>query len=64
MAVETEDMTGQPATLEEVNEAFQVVRRHRTNMQWGMKNPELFVYLGTIERCLALAATVAKPREG
>jgi hypothetical protein len=64
MPIDEEDRTGQFATAEDVIEAFEVVRRYRTNIKWGMEKPniELFMQLGNLERCLALAKTVAKSR--
>lgn len=64
MSVDTEDMTGKPPTLEEVREARAVVQKFQVDIKWGMVNPELFVQMGNIARCLELAEMFAKPRGG
>ena len=63
MPIDSEDMTGKPPTLEEVQGALAVVQKFRVNMTWGMQNPELYVQMGNIARCLELAKNFARPRE-
>lgn len=61
MSIESIDRTGEFPTREEVEEAREVVKKY---LIIGMLKlpPELAVQMPNIHRCLALAATVAKPR--
>jgi len=60
MSIDSEDLTGQLPSVQDVEEARAVVRKHLVSMKWMMANVELGVQLGNIDRCLAVAEAVIR----
>jgi hypothetical protein len=56
--IDTNDMTGQLPSLNDVQEARAVVRKHMVNMSFMIENPEIGVQLPNIDRLLAVAESV------
>lgn len=60
MGVDSEDRTGQLPSVQDVEDARTIVRKHLVNMKWMMANVELGVQLGNIDRCLKVAEIVIR----